>query len=645
MTSIAVVAGSAAAARPQDLLAAMTGRGVDVVELWRDDAAAISAQAWGWQAAPDTMVARRGPVAVAVDATLYYRDDLVRRLHAAGVHTGSHGAAALVLAAYEAWGEGFVHALEGDWALALWDGARHRLICARDSAGRRPLYYAVVDGSAVVASTVRGVLAHPGCPDELDLPSIAAAAAGVFDAEEATGYRFVHALAAGCMLVRDGLANPRISRHWHPPPHEEVSRLPEAEAAEQLRALLSRATEERIAQNGDPTSVWMSGGWDSTAVYGAAADVLRRSGRPLPRPVSISYPVGDPGREDEFITDVASFWDTRVHWLDIGDIPMLTDLDAFAARRDSPFGHAYAEWLRALARGSRAEGTTVALDGWGGDQLFQISDIYLADLLRAGRLRELARELRVRRRAGWSNGAMRQWAVEPVVPPRWLSRLDQARGRSPRLGYLDEKQPRWVAPDLLRLRPIPAAGERHHRRAGESRVAAEARWYLTHPYFPRVFTALSGMALEEGVELRSPLIDQRIITFALARPRTDRARALETKRLLRQAMKGLLPDSVLAARKERTGVTGGYFVRSMRRSFGALLERALDGSALVGYGVVDEQAIRSAWQGWLRNEDGDTGVRLLHTVQAELWVRARMGSSAGSADSGGRQLLSGSRSD
>src|SRR5690606_31149939 len=101
-------------------------------------------------------------------------------------------------------------------------------------------------------------------------------------------------------------------------------------------------------------------------------------------------------------------------------------------------------------------------------------------------------------------------------------------------------------------------------------VRHETNWYLTYPYFPRVFGLASAMALEEGVELRSPLYDARIIELALARPRSERSSGGETKLLLRKAVEGLLPEHILAPRPTKTGTTSAYFERSMREGFPSL---------------------------------------------------------------------------
>ena len=114
------------------------------------------------------------------------------------------------------------------------------------------------------------------------------------------------------MCIRDSVyqgAGASVRRHWAPPELGSGPRTSFVDGAAELRALLEQATAERLAPAGGATSVWLSGGWDSTAVYASAARVLAGAGQgDRLRAVSVSYPPGDPGREDELIELAAGRW-------------------------------------------------------------------------------------------------------------------------------------------------------------------------------------------------------------------------------------------------------------------------------------------------------------------------------------------------
>ncbi|MGI9183246.1 MAG: asparagine synthetase B family protein [Longimicrobiaceae bacterium] len=606
----------------------MNSRGCQHSGVWREGQAVLAVSRYEWEMEPGfsgaVLVVEDGDLVVAADASLFYRQDLRRALRREQIRPGGSTASHLILAAYRAWGTACTDRLEGDWAFILWDRQRRRVFCARDFGGKRPLFYAELDGTLVVASTISALLAHPRCPHDLNPTAIAADAAGLFAAVQETAYRAISLLPAGWSLEKEGGAT-RLSRHWHPPPIRPDRRLGFEAAAEELRSLLMRAVAERLPSAG-PASVWLSGGWDSTAVFGAGERVLHShaAGQQL-RAVSLSYPPGDPGREDELIAAVVAHWGAPVKWLDIAGIPLLDRPHERAAARDEPFAHAFEMGNRALAEGSRQVGARVAFDGSGGDQLFQVTHVYLADLFRTLRWMRLAREWRLKGLRGTGPRNFFRWAVQPVLPWPLLSAAALLRGGRPLRGYLERPLPGWMDARFVRAHGLLERERRHTPpRGGGSRADYETLWYITHPYFPRVFAAVAGFALEAGVELRSPLYDQRIVEFALSRPREERSSGNETKRLLRRAVRGLLPDHILAPRRFKTGTSGGYLDRSLRKHHTALIERTFrEPLALAELGIVDPAALRRLWSVYLRQGGGELGVNLFLTLQAELWLRTR----------------------
>jgi hypothetical protein len=216
--------------------------------------------------------------------------------------------------------------------------------------------------------------------------------------------------------------------------------------------------------------------------------------------------------------------------------------------------------------------------------------------------------------------------VQPVLPQPALRTAALVRGGRPLVGYLERHAPSWIDRDFLERHQL-AERERAAMPPRErgSCVAYETTWYLTYQYFPRVFGHVSAFALDEGVEIRSPLYDKRVIEFAVQRPRWERSSGRETKRLLRAAVRGLLPDEVLAPRPARTGVTGGFFTRSMREHLPALCEELRRSSVLADAGMIDAYEFQRSAAAYLRGEtEEQVGVNLFFTLQAEHWLRARM---------------------
>jgi asparagine synthase (glutamine-hydrolysing) len=575
---------------------------------------------------------------VAADAALYYRGELRRALADAGVALAgaADDPAELIAAAYLAWGPECAARLEGDFAFVLWDAGRRRVMAARDFAGRRPLYYAEFAGALAVASSPRGVLAAPGCPRGLDLRALAATAAGFLGATDQTVHAAVRALPAGHTLVADLRGAAWVTPHWEPPLFESAAPRARAdfdEAAVELRALLERAVLERLAPE-RVTAMWLSGGWDSPPLFatGRAALSARGDAREL-RPVSVSYPVGDPGREDETIVRIAERWQSEPAWVDAERVPLFgaspAEAAARAGGRDEPLAHVFELWNEALVGRSREVGARVALDGIGGDALFQTSPVFLADLLAGGRWRALRREWPHCRDPAAPWRSFLRWAVAPALPPAARAVAGAVRGRAvPH--YRARPLPPWLAPAGRRDPELAALGvPPTARRPGESRAALESQWYLTAGWGPAVLSVVSRLGLAGGLEVRSPYYDSRVVRFAAGRPRAERRSLGETKRLLRASARGLLPDAVLAPRRARTGSAGAYFARAMRRELPAIVAERLRSVALAELGVVDADALRAAIARFLARPTaaGPAGA-LFFTLQTELWLQARLGAPA-----------------
>jgi asparagine synthetase B (glutamine-hydrolysing) len=327
-------------------------------------------------------------------------------------------------------------------------------------------------------------------------------------------------------MTRDGRVD--VRRHWDPP---TIVDRPASfdEGAEELRALLTASVDQRLGENGT-TALWLSGGWDSSAILACATRVLRE--RPANRKlvvVSMSYPVGNRGREDEAIRSVADRIGVDVTWVQSDDVPLLPpDPVAEAGERDLPFAHAFEMWSRAMVARSRELGARTVLTGTGGDELFAGTNLYLSDLLRNGAWLELAMEwYRIRGRT--LNGFR-----ERVVHPALASRASHRDLANP--GPFEQKVSPLLREDFVRRHRLR---EREREAAPYGRYptlsSTEQLWSVTTPMFPQIRSTLTAAQLRAGVMARTPFLDDRLYRFAMSRPRRERVVARETKRLLRHA--------------------------------------------------------------------------------------------------------------
>ncbi|MCH2123045.1 MAG: asparagine synthase-related protein [Pirellulaceae bacterium] len=613
------------------MVRSITSRGEPIHSVKRSIGSAMMVARADWELddglSDDALVVEDCDRIVAADASLYYRAVLEERLDAAGVTPSGRSPSHLISAAYAAWGNRCAEHLEGEFAFIIFDRARHKIVCSRDFLGQRSLYFSEINGEVVVASSVDSIRQHPDCSNELDLASIGSSAAGWFAASGATTcYSNIHVLPIASVLSwtrgKNNIWKTRVEKHWRPPEPTDTP-LSFGSAAEQMRGMLGDAVSERLSPSG-PTTVWMSGGWDSTAVFGAGKLRLQNDNetRNL-QPVSISYPPRDLGREDELIQSISNFWNTPVHWLDIDTIPLFDQIGERARIREQPGVSLYENWNRSLALGTRECGSRIALDGNGGDQLFRVTDIYLADLLRTGRWRSLARELRLRKNRGVH--ALFSTLFQPLIGSALSHPLLAPLGSKFVSHYLDRPLPTWIRRDFANHYDL-LERERSHlpRMRTTSYEQAELQWMVTTSMPSYAHSILRRTFIDVGVEVRSPLLDRRIVELALERPRWERASGPETKRLLRKSMHGLLPDHVLAPRRSRTGITISYSRRSMKSAYPAMFSELLDAPLMLEeMGIVDSAELNDSVNKYMRNGGEYLRVALFHTLQAELWLRAQ----------------------
>jgi asparagine synthase (glutamine-hydrolysing) len=391
--------GEAAARR---VLRSMHARGSEHVEVWSDAGVTLGAVSDRWEIGDGAIAARvawNEDAAVATDATLYYLRDLRAALERAGVplsDASDASPARLILAAYRAWGRECLAYLEGDFALVLWDRRARTVLAARDHTGGRPLFFTRRPTGLALASRLDGLTSLPGFDAALNLLAIADDALFLrVQNPEGTAYRNAQRLPAGHRLdwAFATPSPPVVTRWWEVPVFLRGDGPPFEEAVGQLRRLIIDAVAEQGTHPGR-SSIWLSGGYDSSALFAASQIAGAQRGAMVAHPVSMSHPPGDPGREDEFIEATTSFWRVTPTWVAVGDVPPLVDPIEGARLRDEPMYHTYEQSNRTLARATRAAGYRVALVGNGGDQFFSAGVARLADHFLRGNVITLAREWR-----------------------------------------------------------------------------------------------------------------------------------------------------------------------------------------------------------------------------------------------------------
>ena len=166
---------------------------------------------------------------------------------------------------YEEHGDAFVEHLNGQFAIALWDGRQQRLVLARDRVGIRPLYYTWTAGRLAFASEVKALFALPEVPRRLDPAALASTFSYWSALPPASVFEGICVLPPGhVMSVEDGAT--RVSRYWDWSFAGHDGAAPSEErCADELRDLLIDAV--RLQLRADvPVGAYLSGGLDSSII-------------------------------------------------------------------------------------------------------------------------------------------------------------------------------------------------------------------------------------------------------------------------------------------------------------------------------------------------------------------------------------------
>jgi asparagine synthase (glutamine-hydrolysing) len=602
---------------------------------WRDrvQRTGEGLRALGWIAERDAALAAIGEGAhtavgesyvVLADGVLVGQAALRERLAASGRRVADAGSAALITAALEAFGEQVLAQIDGECSFVVWERRTGRLLAGADLTGRRPIYWArAADG--IVCGDRAAPVAEVAGARALDVQVLAERSALIVGSARRTAWREVHRVGGGDLLRwSPGAAEPVTValKRYAPFVGTRAAGLDDAAI---LAELLELATIERCAPMG-LTSVWMSGGYDSTAVFASGRAGGLHAGQRL-EPVSISYPVGSDGREDELIQAAADHWQAPVHWLTLGGAEALAAaFERVVDGMDDAFVHLYGYGMQALAVRSREVGASVGLCGYGGDAVFYGSpEAITRDLLRRGRAWSAWREFRA-----FGMGTVKDFVrrtVLPVLPATMGDALARRAGWPLPEPILAQPIPIWVhgsAVDPTALRAAASGLVPAHD--GEPLDAYVIRGMLEAPFFEKVQESLRWLALEAGVVHRSPLMDRRVVDHMASLAVSARAAGGETKILLRRAMADRLPASVTGPRARRTGVPASALEGAALR----YLSRAAAGSgpvALADLGAIALDRFEAALASFLAQptDRGRLGLALIGTLAADAWVRRHSG--------------------
>jgi asparagine synthase (glutamine-hydrolysing) len=564
-----------------------------------------------------------GTVWIIFNGEIYNFVELREQLIAAGHHFQSKTDSETIIHGYEQWGDSIVPRLHGMFALAIWDARRRRLLLARDRMGKKPLFYYHHGRTFLFGSEIKSLLASSHVPARPDLEALHDYLTYLYFPAPRTAFEGICKLPpATTMTVQvraDGALVRQEKTYWDPVEaagSAQKTSLPDA--VERTRELIHEAVRSRLI--GDvPLGVFLSGGLDSGSI---AAFAARNSQDPI-KTFTIGFQDSKFFDESENAAEVARAVGADHHLLQV-DARCAAYMATVVRHFDEPFGNPTAILEYLLTRKMR-QNVTVALSGDGGDEAFggyvRYAGAWMAQAYRKlpapftrGFMLRLSQFLHDD--TGGRHGFRR---VREFLESAWMPQQEMYLQW---IGYFSENEKRDLyTPEFSRRVGSRDSGNflRELFRRGDSLDPLSRLGYVDLASFlaGNCLEYADRMSMANSLELRCPLADHRIQEFGLSLPFAWKYRRGETKWILREAMKGILPQSILDGRKIGFNPPVPQWVN---RELRPLIADLLSPAAVERRGIFRPDRVAALLQDHFE-ERRDSALKIWALLMLELWFR------------------------
>lgn len=519
-------------------------------------------------------------VALAYNGEVYNFRELRRTLERAGQRFRGHSDTEVVLRAYLQWGSQAFSRLDGMFAFALWDGRQQRLYLVRDPFGVKPLYFHHAEGELSFGSEVKAILAAGGPHAKVDVAGLheflyygtALGRRTMFDgvAKLPPG----HALAAD----RNGIRCTAYSST--PGPARSCDDF--KTAANTVRTLVGTAIRSHLVSDA-PVGVFLSGGVDSSAITAFASEHYHHRLKTF----TIGFN-GDSHGDLSAARGVAEHFGTDHHEVGVNVEQVPDVIERLVRCHDQPFGDPAAIALFLLSKQVGGD-AKVILQGDGGDEMFGGYRRHaLMSHLRWWRLfsKGTKRMHRLLERLSGEDG------IDVVLDALADSDVGMLMARL--LATESPRRPptRMLSTDLRERLSDTDPFDHHkilhgrfaHYDVTRRLIALDASITLPDLFFEKV----DKPAMHHGIEVRVPMVDRHLAKYAMSLPSQYRVRGQNKKVVLRAALRGIVPDSILDRPKAGLRVPIAYWLRT---SLADYAKDVLFDRATRQYGIFDQDAV------------------------------------------------------
>jgi asparagine synthase (glutamine-hydrolysing) len=499
--------------------------------------------------------------AIIFNGEIYNYRDLAGDLVATGHVLKTQSDTETILHAYEEYGDDCVQHLRGMFGFAIWDRRRRRLLLARDRVGVKPLYYYRNSRFLAFASEIKSLLEIRTIPREVDADSLGQYLSLRYVPGPRTMFKNIFRLQPGHTLVVDE-AGVRISKYWDINYSEDTERSPN-DVLDKFRELLEESVRLRLISD-VPLGVFLSGGLDSSGIL-ATMSRLNRGDRI--KTFSVGYEGSSAqakeANEFEYARLAASAFGAEHHECRVTPKDFEEFIPDLAWHLDEPMGDPSCVPLHFLSKMAR-EHVTVVLSGEGADEVLAGYGIY-SRMLAVDKIRSVPGLSRL---APW---LARLTPSERLANYMRMSRAPlEARYHGVCRGFGEEAKRQLIGKDQAGQseQQLNEMFRGHFEAVTKASRLNQMLYVDAKVWLPDdLLLKADKMTMANGLELRVPFLDHKLIEFAATLPGHSKLGPEGGKTLLRRAMRGVLPNKIIDRRKKGFPVPISAWLRQPLRQF------------------------------------------------------------------------------
>jgi asparagine synthase (glutamine-hydrolysing) len=466
-----------------------------------------------------------GTLHIAHNGEVYNFLELRKELETLGHSFKTRTDTEVILHAYGEWGSECLDRFNGMWSFAIWDRLQQTLFCSRDRFGEKPFYYHSGPRCFVFGSEIKQILEFSDTTREANEWLVFSyLEQGLLGHSDETFFKGIYQLPAGHFLILDLVKQslvPEIRRYWDLP-IKQTDRLSAQEASKEFLRRLTKAVSLRMLSD-VPVGSCLSGGLDSSAIVCVATSASSNGNF---HTFSSCFD-GAAFDERSYVAEVVERTRVKPHLVFPQPEQFWETLERLIWHQDEPVGSSsvFAQWC--LMQAARRENIPVLLDGQGGDETLcgylKFHYFYLLGLLKRADLRLLSEALL------WSNNGSSLWSNWDEAKrylPAFLSRNSSFTARVCQPEYRREYQDRLVSMGFV------------------SNIPERQKADLTFYSIPVLLRYQDRNSMAHSIETRVPFLDHELATFLVNCATPLKLRHGWSKWILREALKGTLPERV-----------------------------------------------------------------------------------------------------